>query len=314
MKAINSQNSMNELLKKCTLCPRECSVNRYEKKGFCGEDYRIRIARAELHLWEEPCISGKNGSGTVFFSGCNLKCRFCQNFEISSENKGFELTEEQLAKTFLMLQKRGAENINLVNPTHFVPQIINSLDLCRDKLKIPVVYNCGGYEKKETLLLLKNYVDIFLPDLKYYSSENSNRYSGAADYFTHCSEALRIMTAITGKPQFDKNGMMKKGVIVRHLVLPSCRHDSIKLMNWLGESFAPDEIMVSLMCQYTPVYKAADFHEINRRTTAFEYKSAVKELQKFDFNGFMQEKSSASQEYIPEFFDKIYYSLDDIKL
>ncbi|MGN0623545.1 MAG: radical SAM protein [Oscillospiraceae bacterium] len=298
---------MNKLLENCRLCPRECGVDRYKKSGFCGETAAVRIARAELHYWEEPCISGKNGSGTVFFSGCNLKCCFCQNYEISAENKGFELTERQLADTFLMLKDRGAENINLVSPTHFVPQIINALELCRSELDIPVVYNCGGYEKPETVRLLKGYVDIFLPDLKYFSSEISLEYSRAEDYFERCRETLKVMTEIAGKPVFDENGMMKRGVVVRHLILPSCRHDSIKLMNWLGESFKPDELLVSLMCQYTPVYKAREHHEIDRRVTTFEYRSVMKELEKYGFDGFVQEKSSAQEKFIPEFFDKKYY-------
>lgn len=298
---------MNKLLENCRLCPRECGVDRYKKAGFCGEGSAVRIARAELHFWEEPCISGKNGSGTVFFSGCNLKCCFCQNYEISAENKGFELTQQQLADTFLMLKDRGAENINLFSPTHFVPQIIDALELCRDKLDIPVVYNCGGYEKPETLRLLKDHVDIFLPDLKYYSSEISLKYSRAENYFERCREALQVMTEIAGKPVFDDKGMMKSGVIVRHLILPTCRHDSIKLINWLGENFSPDMLLVSLMCQYTPVYKAKDFPEIDRRTTTFEYKSVMRELEKFGFDGFVQQKSSAQEKYIPEFYDKKYY-------
>ena len=296
-------------LEHCTLCPRECGVNRNKTKGFCGENAVVRIARAELHFWEEPCISGKNGSGTVFFSGCSLRCCFCQNFEISSENKGFELTIKQLADTFLFLQNKGANNINLVNPTHFAVQITQALDLCKDKLKIPVVYNCGGYEKQEIIEQLADYIDIFLPDLKYFDSEISKKYSSAENYFEIASKAIKSMVKTCGKLQFNDEGMLQKGVVVRHLVLPNCRHDSIKLMKWLGENFAPDEILVSLMSQYTPVYKSEMFPEINRKTSTFEYNSVCDVLNKYGFNGYCQQRNSAQTDFIPEFYDKLYYDL-----
>ncbi|GAB5082583.1 radical SAM protein [Hominimerdicola sp. 21CYCFAH17_S] len=299
----------NNLLERCMLCPRSCGVNRYEKNGYCGEGSAVRIARAELHFWEEPCISGNNGSGTVFFSGCPLKCCFCQNYEISAENKGFEISVKQLASIFIMLQEKGAENINLVNPTHFVPQILSALDLCGSRLNLPIVYNSGGYEKTETLELMKGYIDIFLPDLKYYSSDIASKYSKAKDYFSRCSEAIIKMHQITGDPVFDKNGMLKKGVVVRHLILPSCRHDSIKLIEWLGKTFRSNEILVSLMSQYTPVFKASEFKEINRKTTTFEYNSVVSELLKHDFNGYYQERSSADCGFIPEFYGNLYFEI-----
>ncbi len=309
---------MNRLLENCRLCPRECGVNRYERSGYCKEGSAVRIARADLHLWEEPCISGKNGSGTVFFSGCTLKCCFCQNYEISAENKGFEVSLSQLAEIFLMLQSKGAENINLVNPTHFVPQIISALQLCGDKLEIPVVYNCGGYEKVETLELLESYVDIFLPDVKYYSRELSAKYSKASDYFEKCLQAVIKMREIAGKPKFDENGMMTKGVMVRHLVLPNCRHDSIKIMEMLGKTFQREDILISLMSQYTPVYKAFEYKEISRKTTTFEYNSVVSEIEKYGFEGYIQEKTSADSAFIPEFYDHLYFNMPekllDIKL
>ena len=299
----------NKLLENCTLCPRKCGVNRNNTKGFCGESDKIRIARAELHHWEEPCISGKNGSGTVFFSGCNLKCCFCQNFEISADNKGFEVTTRQLADTFLMLQDKGAHNINLVNPTHFVVQVIEALDLCEEELKIPVVYNCGGYENADVITQLKGYVDIFLPDLKYFSSDISKKYSSAENYFDVASKAIKTMVEVGGKPETDCNGILKKGVVVRHLVLPNCRHDSIKLMNWLGENFSKDEILVSIMNQYTPVYKARDIIELNRRTSTFEYNSVCDVINKFGFEGYFQQRNSATTDFIPEFYNKLYYDL-----
>lgn len=297
----------SNLLRNCTLCPRKCSIDRFEKAGFCGADSKIKIARASLHMWEEPCISGINGSGTVFFSGCCLKCCFCQNYEISSEGKGFYITEEELADTFIMLQEKGAHNINLVSPTPYVPQIMQALDISGNKLTIPVVYNCGGYENIETLEMLKGKVDIFLPDLKYYESELSQKYSKASDYFEKTSAAIKKMVEISGKPVFDENGIMKSGVIVRHLVLPNCRHDSEKLIEWLGDNFRRDELMVSVMSQFIPVYKAFDFKELSRRTSTFEYNYVADLLAQSGFNGFYQQRSSASKGYIPEFYDYKYY-------
>lgn len=298
---------MRDILERCTLCPRRCGVNRYEKAGFCGEKSAVRIARAELHYWEEPCISGSKGSGTVFFSGCALKCCFCQNYEISAEGKGFSVTEKELADIFIMLQNRGAHNINLVNPTHFVPQILKALELAGDKLKIPVVYNSGGYDDLETLELLRGKVSIFLPDLKYCDSGLSKRFSNAADYFDKASAAIKKMAEIAGKPVFDENGIMQRGVIVRHLVLPNCRHDSAKLIGWLTDTFEKDEILVSVMSQFTPVYKAFDFKELSRRTSTFEYNYVADLLEKSGFDGFCQQKSSADECFIPQFYDKKYF-------
>lgn len=290
-------------LEKCLLCPRKCGVNRYQNSGFCGCGGEIRIARAALHMWEEPCISGKRGSGTVFFTGCNLKCCFCQNYEISAQNKGFDISVQELADIFLMLQEKGAHNINLVTPTPYVYQIAEALDLVKAQLNIPIVYNCGGYESIETLEFMADKVDIFLPDLKYFDSQMSEKYSCAEDYFEKASAAIRKMADITGKPVFDENGMMKKGVIVRHLVLPNGRHDSEKIIKWLSENFEKDQILVSVMSQYTPVYKAAEHKEINRRTSTFEYNYVADLLEKCGFRCYFQERSSAQEEYIPEFFD-----------
>ena len=290
-------------LEKCLLCPRKCGVNRYQNRGFCGCGGEIRIARAALHMWEEPCISGKRGSGTVFFTGCNLKCCFCQNYEISAQNKGFDISVQELADIFLMLQEKGAHNINLVTPTPYVYQIAEALDLVKGQLNIPIVYNCGGYESIETLEFMADKVDIFLPDLKYFDSQMSEKYSCAEDYFEKASAAIRKMVDITGKPVFDENGMMKKGVIVRHLVLPNGRHDSEKIIKWLSENFEKDQILVSVMSQYTPIYKAAEHKEINRRTSTFEYNYAADLLEKCGFRCYFQERSSAQEEYIPEFFD-----------
>lgn len=298
---------MTDILKHCTLCPRECGVDRYKGRGFCGEGAVVRIARAELHRWEEPCISGTKGAGTVFFSGCDLRCCFCQNYEISHEGKGFELTRQQLCETFLRLQEMGAHNIDLVNPTHFLPQITEALDDLRGQLTIPVVYNSGGYDKPESLELTRGYVSIFLPDLKYSDGGVAAKYSGAADYPERAFAAIHKMFELAGRPQFDSEGIMHSGVIVRHLILPSHRHDSIALIKRLREEFQPGDILVSLMNQYTPVYKAHEHHEIDRRLSTFEYRTVAQALEESGFDGYLQEKDSASEEFIPTFYDKKYY-------
>jgi putative pyruvate formate lyase activating enzyme len=239
----------------------------------------------------------------VFFSGCVLRCVFCQNHEISHEGKGFPVTESELAECFSQLKAWGAHNINLVNPTHFVPQILAAIGLCGDT-GIPFVYNSGGYEKPETLEMLRGRVSIFLPDLKYFSAELSGKYSSAADYYGRAMAAIEKMYDIAGKPVFDEDGIMQSGVIVRHLILPNCRRDSIALIEKLRERFAPDEIMVSLMSQYTPVYRAGEFKELSRRLSGFEYKTVVEALEKAGFEGFMQERGSADECFIPKFYDK----------
>ncbi|MCR5815829.1 MAG: radical SAM protein [Ruminococcus sp.] len=292
-----------QLLRNCRLCPRGCGVDRTKAKGFCGEGDKIRIARWSRHYWEEPCISGKEGSGTVFFCGCSLRCVFCQNFEISQQDTGYEISINELAEIFLALQEKGANNINLVNPTHFVPQILCALDIVKDRLHIPVVYNCAGYERIETVRLLKGYIDIFLPDLKYFDGELAYKYSKARDYYDNAINAIKEMVNITGKPKFDERGLMKKGVIIRHLVLPGSRHDSIKLMELIGQSFEKDEILISLMSQFTPTKNCEEIKELCRKTTTFEYNSVIKAIEKYGFEGYIQQKSSAEDVYIPQFFN-----------
>jgi len=292
---------MNDILKKCTLCPRECRADRETSQGFCGGGLLPRAAKAYLHMWEEPCISGTKGSGTVFFSGCSLKCCFCQNYRISAESFGKEISIERLSEIFLELQYKGAHNINLVSPTHYVPQIIAALDMCRDKLHIPVAYNCGGYEKAETIEMLRGYVDIFMPDMKYYSSELSEKYSAAPDYFEYASKAIAKMTEIAGKPVLDENGIMQRGVIIRHMVLPTHRRDSEAVLKKLYELYGTDSFLLSLMSQYTPFYKSCEHKEINRRISTYEYEKVSQLAQELGFNGFMQERSSAKEEYTPDF-------------
>lgn len=285
----------------CTLCPRQCGADRYSGTGFCGEKAVIRVAKAYLHMWEEPCISGTCGSGTVFFSGCCLKCRFCQNYKISCDGYGKEITLTRLSEIFLELQEKGAHNINLVSPTQFVPQIVEALELCGKKLNIPIVYNTGGYECIETLRMLEGYVDIYLPDFKYYDNELAKRYSSAENYFETVTEALKEMHRQVGKYRLDKSGIMQKGMIIRHLVLPTHRHDSVKVLEWIAENLPKDEILISLMSQYTPFYKSNEFKELSRKISTFEYNYVLDKADELGFCGFMQEKSSAKEEYTPDF-------------
>lgn len=258
------------------------------------------VAKAFLHKWEEPCISGTNGSGTVFFSGCNLKCVYCQNYYISQENYGKEISIDGLSHIFISLQNMGAHNVNLVNPTHFVTQIrkavLNSADL-----RIPVVYNSNGYESLEGLKQMEGIADIYLPDLKYYSSIVSSRYSAAANYFETAAESILEMYRQVGIPVFDENGIIKRGLIIRHLILPGLYKESIKILDWIKNNL-PEGIYISLMSQYTPYYKAECYPEINRRITRREYEKVVNHLFKLGLeNGYIQERDSAKEEYIPDF-------------
>ena len=295
--------NLEHIYESCSLCPRNCRVNRLIKTGFCGCGATPKAARAALHHWEEPCISGTRGSGTVFFSGCTLGCCFCQNYTISQEHFGKELTRHQLAHIFLKLQEEGAHNINLVTATQYLPSVIEALDLIRPDLSIPVVYNCGGYETEETVRALESYVDIWLPDLKYFSSRLSVRYSQAPDYFKIASRAIKQMIEQTGTPQFDASGtLMKKGVIIRHMVLPGAKEDSIRLLHWMKEELPPGRYYISLLSQYTPFYRSVEFPEINRRITSYEYNKVLDAAIGLGLNqGFMQEKSSAKEEYTPPF-------------
>ncbi len=293
----------NTKLKECKVCPRECGVDRTKTTGFCRQSNKIRIARADLHMWEEPCISGTKGSGTIFFSGCSLKCIYCQNFSISNENMGYEVTKERLAELMLELQNKGAHNINLVNPTHFTPQIIECFDLIKDKLDIPVVYNCSGYEKEDTIKLLKGYVDIFLTDFKYFDNELANKLSLAPDYFEVANKAIKEMISITGKPVY-KDDILQKGTIIRHLVLPGFRKNSIDLIEHIKNTFEDDSYILSVMSQYTPIHKNFEIKSLNRSLSTFEYNSVLKTIDSLDLDGYVQEFSSSDTKYIPKFYDK----------
>ena len=286
----------------CRLCPRQCGVDRSKQTGYCGVSERVKLARAALHFWEEPCISGERGSGTVFFSGCALKCVFCQNYQLSAGHFGKEVSIQRLAEIFLELQQQGAHNINLVTGGHYVPQIVQALELVRKDLKIPVVYNSSGYETVETLRQLKGYVDIYLPDLKYYSPERSARYSNARDYFAVASQAVQEMFSQVGPVQFDEQGMLQKGVVVRHMVMPNGVEDTMDILTWIAENLPLDDILVSVMSQYTPFYKSADYPEINRRLTQEEYDRVLDWMECMGIEqGFVQELSSAKEEYTPDF-------------
>lgn len=290
------------LMNKCNICPRKCNADRENGKGFCGAGNKVIVARASLHKWEEPCISYKNGAGTVFFSGCNLHCCFCQNNQISNELFGKEISDQKLADIFLSLQDMGADNIDLVTPTHFADNIIKALDLVKHRLNIPVIYNCGGYELCETISLLDGYIDIYLPDIKYYSSEISQKYSNAPDYFEIASKAVSTMIKQTGELTYNSEGGLIKGTVIRHLVLPSHRHDSMKIIEWIAENTTPKNVIVSIMNQFTPFdFISDEYSELKRRVTKMEYNSVVNYAAELGLNGFTQQKSSASEEYVPDF-------------
>lgn len=291
------------MLDNCSLCPRNCNVNRLNGQvGFCNSSQNLKVARVSLHHWEEPCISGKNGSGTVFFSNCNLKCIFCQNHVISTDGIGKEISIERLSEIFLEQQRRGAHNINLVTPTHFVPQIIEALKLSKlNGLKIPIVYNTNSYENIETIKLLKGHVDIYLPDLKYYKDKYAIKYSNAPGYFEKASKAINEMFSQVGKAEFYENGLMKKGVIVRHMLLPGLLFDSKKIIDYLYNTFG-DSIFISIMNQYTPTHKVYKYPEINRPVNSKHYETLINYCVSLGItNAFIQEEGTASESFIPDF-------------
>lgn len=288
----------------CTLCPRECSARRGGNElGFCGESRKLTVSRASLHMWEEPPISGTRGSGTIFFCGCNLRCVFCQNKIISrGDGTRYELSEDELCRLMLRLEELGAHNINLVTPSHFADTVALCLERVKPNLTIPVIYNSSGYEKLSTLKMLDGLVDVYLPDFKYASSELSADYSGAPDYSEVASTAIREMFRQTGAVRFDGNGLITKGVIVRHLILPACRKDSIAVLDMLSELLPIGDVRLSLMSQYTPDFALdCEFRNLHRKLTSFEYKSVLDHAIELGFEGYFQELSSSSQKYTPDF-------------
>ncbi len=334
----------------CDICPRACGADRENRKGFCGMGTNPVVSRAFLHMWEEPCISGTRGSGAVFFSGCNLKCIFCQNHEISHSGRGKEITAGELASVFLSLRDKGAHNINLVTPNHFIPSIIEALEKARTGtitcdatgtagcingetggnfcgttggnadtaegpghdlshglrhglyrgLDIPIVYNTNAYESLDSLKQLEGWADVYLPDLKYVSPGLSKEYSGAADYFEYASKAILEMFRQAGSPVFDKDGMIKKGLIIRHLVLPGHTDDSIRVLEWIADNL-PKSTYVSLMSQFVPCYHAVGHPVLDRHITRHEYEKVVGKFVKLGLNGYVQERDSASEQFIPDF-------------
>jgi len=289
----------------CNLCPRNCMVDREKKLGFCGAKNIIKIARASLHQWEEPCISGENGSGTVFFSFCPLKCVFCQNYELSHESTGREISIEKLAEIFLNLQGQNAHNINLVTPTHFVPQIIEALKIAKSSgLTIPIVYNTSGYETIDTLKKLDGFIDVYLPDFKYYSNELAKKYSGVSNYFEIATGALKEMFKQVGEFSLDENGIIKRGMIVRHLILPGCTNDSKDVIAHVYDLFR-DKIYISIMNQYTPLPHVAKYTELNRKVTEEEYDNVIDFALSLGIeNAFIQDGETASESFIPNFNEK----------
>ena len=290
-----------ELLEKCTICPHNCGIDRTNNQiGRCKSKDTVKIALYSTHNFEEPCISGKKGSGTVFFSNCNMNCVFCQNYEISQQGKGKEITIEELAEIFIKQQEKDVENINLVTPTSYVPQIIEAIKIARNKgLKLPIVYNTNGYEKVETLKMLEGYVDIYLPDFKYSDNELAKRLSKVNNYFEIATRALKEMYRQTGKAVFDDRGIMQKGMIIRHLVLPNHILNSRKVLKWINENM--HDVYVSVMAQYFPTYKAKDIEDINRKLTKEEYEQIENYLYRLDLeNGYIQELGEHEEEYVPK--------------
>lgn len=291
-------------MKLCALCPRRCLVNREQgERGYCGQTAELRVARAALHQWEEPCLSGTVGSGTVFFAGCSLGCVFCQNQEIAAGRAGKLISVERLVEIFLELQEKGAHNINLVTATHFVPQVAEALRQAKQEgLKLPVVYNTSSYEYVSTLRWLEGLVDIYLPDLKYRDSAWSLRYSHAADYFSYASRAIAEMVRQVGEPVFSEpEGLMKRGVIVRHLVLPGGEADSKEVIRYLYETYK-NQIYISIMNQFTPTPGLVQYPELNRTLTEKEYSRIVDYAIRLGVEqGYIQEGETAKESFIPSF-------------
>lgn len=290
-------------LEKCNICPHSCGVNRLEGKlGRCRASDKIKIALVSLHNFEEPCISGNNGSGTIFFSNCNLNCVFCQNYEISQLGNGKEITIEKLADIFLEQQNNNAENINLVTPTMYIYQIIEAIKIARNKgLHIPIIYNSNGYECVDTLKDLNGYIDIYLPDLKYKNDEIAYKYSKIKNYFKNATQAIEEMYKQVGNPILDENGIMKKGLMIRHLILPNNIQDSKDILKWINGNI-DKKVFISIMAQYFPTHKAKEFSEINRKLTKEEYDEIENYLYSLDLvNGYIQDLGDNEEEYVPDF-------------
>ena len=292
--------------KNCNLCPRNCNINREKEHGYCHANNKLKIARAALHYYEEPCISGTNGSGAIFFTYCNLKCIFCQNYEISTKNIGKEISIEKLSDICLNLQKEGANNINLVIPTHYIPLIKEALLKAKNKgLTIPIIYNTSGYEKVSSLKLLEGLIDIYIPDLKYKSEILGKKYSNAPDYFDITTKAIKEMYRQVGKPKFSKEGIMQKGLIVRHLAIPENEKDSKEILSYLYNTYK-NNIYISLMNQYTPI-KKTKYNELNRKLSKKEYYNLIDYAISLGIeNCFVQEEGTQKKSFIPDFKNQVF--------
>ena len=291
---------MNKELECCTICPHNCKINRTKNPGRCKSTDKIKIALYSIHNFEEPCISGEKGSGTIFFSNCNMNCVFCQNYEISQLGRGKEITIEELANVMIKQQERNVQNINLVTPTSYALHIVEAIKIARKKgLKIPIVYNTNGYESVETLKLLEGYVDIYLPDLKYYYDDLAKKYSKVDNYFKIATKTIQEMYRQVGAPVLDENGVMKKGLMIRHLILPNEVQNSKKVLKWIKENI-DSNVYVSIMAQYFPTYKAKEIPEIARKITKEEYEKVENYLYELDLeNGYIQELGEHEEEYVP---------------
>lgn len=292
-----------EMLKKCNLCPRKCYVNRLDGElGFCRASKDVKIAKVSLHTWEEPCISGTLGSGTVFFSNCNLNCVFCQNHNISQLGTGKTVSVNRLSDIFLEQQQRGAHNINLVTPTHYVPQIIDALKIAKDKgLNIPILYNSNGYENIDTIKALRGFIDVYLPDLKYCNDKYAMKYSKAPNYFNTASDVIAEMASQVGEATFNVDGIIQKGIIIRHLMLPGLLFDSKKVIDYIYTTFK-DSVYISLMNQYTPMHEAIKFSEINKPLNPKHYDSLIDYCVNLGITkGFIQESGTSSTAFVPDF-------------
>ncbi len=289
-------------LAKCEICPHKCRIDRTKNQiGRCKSTDKVKIALYSIHDFEEPCISGKNGSGTVFFSNCNMNCIYCQNYEISQEGRGKEISIEELAEIFIEQQNRNVENINLVTPTSYVLQIIEAIKIAKSNgLKIPIVYNTNGYERVETLKLLKGYIDIYLPDLKYYEDKIGKKYSKIDNYFEIATKAIKEMYRQVGDPKLDERGIIKKGLMIRHLVLPNNIENSKKVLKWIKENI-DENVYIDIMAQYFPTCKAKENLELNRKLTKEEYEEIEQYVYELDIkNGYMQELGEHEEEYVPK--------------
>ena len=291
------------ILEKCTLCPNNCGVNRLKnEKGKCNITNNIKVSLSSLHYYEEPCISGKNGSGTIFFSNCNLKCIYCQNYKISQQGLGKNINIQELANLFLQQQKDGAHNVNLVTPTPYVIQIIEAIKIARKKgFNIPIIYNCGGYENIKTLKMLEGYIDVYLPDFKYADNELGVKYSNVNNYFDNVTVAIKEMYRQVGTPKLDENGIIQKGLIIRHLILPNHINNTKNVLKWIEENI-DNNVYVSIMAQYFPTNKAKENKFLNRKLNKKEYKEIEKYLATLNLtNGYIQELGEHEEEYVPNF-------------